>query len=676
MILIKKAKIQCLINSFFFSFVAINLDDIDDETTAYSKNIDFSEIFENEISQTIVKIVSNTVSRKNDIFNRVIKLALSHIMFVVKWIFNQSLRLEYCFKHFKKFITVFLRKINKFDYFVFKTYRFIVLLNILDKIMKSIMTTRLSYATKKHNLLLREHFEDRKNIVSKHALHYIVETINSIWVNKKITTMLLLNVIEAFDNVFHSRLLHNLRKRRIEDIYLIWIKSFFSKRYIILKLIDHIIDRIRIVIDVSQRFFMSLILYVFYNANLIDWCINSQAEIIEADFINDIKILIMSESIEENVVSLKTIHVESCMIWAHQHESLFVSIKYELIHFKRLFVSSSSKMILRIFNHQIAFFSKCKYLEVMMNNQLIWKHHLKHLKKKSISKLSILTILVEFIWKVNIEDLRRIYLIIVLFQFIYCVSIWYVLNDEHDFKQKKNAILFFMKSIQTRAAQIISDVFSSIFDATLNIELYLSFIRQQLDMIIYDALLRLSISSIYSFIKNSRILFNRFLALNQTQHQRMLYAQLSSLQKLKIRYAAIFNRDLDRFELRVFFSVISWWKLSIIIIVSSSKIAIVIHDQIMKKCSHLIIFTNEIDIDNQIDVSAVTIIFSTSSMFFIMMNKKQIYLRSFIEITIYFEEIMKLDFVLNVVENHLRNRFIAIFTNCQTTIRVIQCFKK
>jgi hypothetical protein len=35
-------------------------------------------------------------------------------------------------------------------------------------------------------------------------------------------------------------------------------------------LIDHIIDRIRIVIDVFQKSFMSFILYVFYNANLID----------------------------------------------------------------------------------------------------------------------------------------------------------------------------------------------------------------------------------------------------------------------------------------------------------------------------------------------------------------------------------------------------------------------
>jgi hypothetical protein len=421
---------------------------------------------------------------------------------------------------------------------------------------------------------------------------------------------------------------------------------------------------------------MSFILYVFYNANLIDWCINSQFEIIEADFIDDIKILIMSELTEENVVSLKTIHVESCMIWAHQHESLFISIKYELIHFRRLFVSSNSKMILRIFDHQIVLFFKCKYLEMMMNNQLIWKHHLKHLKKKSISKLSILTILIEFIWKVNIEDLRRIYLIIVLFQFIYCVSIWYVLNDEHDFKQKKNAILFFMRNIQIRAAQIISDVFRSTFDAILNIELYLFFIRQQLDMIIYDALLRLIINSTYSFIKSLRMLSNRFLALNQTQHQRMLYAQLSSLQKLKIKYAAIFNKDLDRFELRILFSVILWWKLSIIIIVSSSKIAIITHDQIMKKCNHLIIFTNKIDIDNQIDVSAVTIIFSTSSMSSIVMNKKQIYLKSLTEITIYSEEIMRLDLALNVVENHFRNRLIVIFSNCQIAIRVIESLKK
>ncbi len=150
----------------------------------------------------------------------------------------------------------------------------------------------------------------------------------------------------------------------------------------------------------------------------------------------------------------------------------------------------------------------------------------------------------------------------------------------------------------------------------------------------------------------------------------------SSLQKLNIKYVAVFNKNLDRFEFQVFFFVILWWKSSIIIIANSSKIAIITHDQIMKKCNHLIIFTNETNINNRIDASTMTIVFSMSIMISIMMNKKQIYLKSFTKIIIYFEKIVKLNLVLNITKNHFKNRFIVIFTNCQIAIQVIQCFKK
>jgi hypothetical protein len=101
--------------------------------------------------------------------------------------------------------------------------------------------------------------------------------------------------------------------------------------------------------------------------------------------------------------------------------------------------------------------------------------------------------------------------------------------------------------------------------------------------------------------------------------------------------------------------MIFWWKSSIIIIVSTTKIAIITHDQIMKKCNYLTIFTNNIDIDNQIEAFAMTIIFLMSNMTFIMMNKKQVYLKFITKITIYFEKIIRLDLVLNVTENHFRN---------------------
>jgi hypothetical protein len=146
------------------------------------------------------------------------------------------------------------------------------------------------------------------------------------------------------------------------------MKSFFSKRYIIFKLINHIINRIRIAMNVFRRFSISSILYVFYNANLIDWCINLQIDIIEANFINDINILVINNSIEKNVLTLKLIHVEFCMFWAHQHNSLFASTKYEFIHFKRFSISFDSKLILRIFDHQIVFVFKFKYFEIIMKN--------------------------------------------------------------------------------------------------------------------------------------------------------------------------------------------------------------------------------------------------------------------------------------------------------------------
>jgi hypothetical protein len=86
---------------------------------------------------------------------------------------------------------------------------------MLNKIMKSIITIRLNYATKMNNLLFKKHFENKKNIVLKHVLHYIIETINSIWVNKKITTMSLLNVIEVFDNVLRDVTTHNIKNAEI-----------------------------------------------------------------------------------------------------------------------------------------------------------------------------------------------------------------------------------------------------------------------------------------------------------------------------------------------------------------------------------------------------------------------------------------------------------------------------
>ncbi len=81
-----------------------------------------------------------------------------------------------------------------------------------------------------------------------------------------------------------------------------------------------------------------------------------------------------------------------------------------------------------------------------------------------------------------------------------------------------------------------------------------------------------------------------------------LYAQLSSLHKLKIRYAIVFNKDLIKLKLRVFFSCAFWWIFSVIIIVNNDEIVMIIHDWIVSKEIHLMIYIDESDINDEVDV--------------------------------------------------------------------------
>ena len=368
MILIRKNKIQYLID-FFFSSTTTNLKNIQSNET-YSKCILFFSITKKKISHAIINKISNKIFDENEILNRILKLIFSIIKSIFKWIYNQNLQLSYCSKNFKKSITMIFRKINKSDYFIFKTYRFIALFNTMKKIMKSIMITRLNYAAKKHNLLSRNHFEDKKNIVFEHALHYITKKIHSTWINKKMTFMLLLNVIETFDNVFHFKLLHILRKKNIKNFYTTWLKNFLFDRHTIFKLINHIINRFETFIKIFQDFSMSLIFYVFYNAEIIKRCIDSSLNMTITNFIDDIIIFVIENNAKDNLNKFHIIH-EKFDQWTKIHESLFNKFKYELIHFRRYSRNEKFEMILKLLKIDVISFSKCKYLKMIMNCQFI-----------------------------------------------------------------------------------------------------------------------------------------------------------------------------------------------------------------------------------------------------------------------------------------------------------------
>lgn len=416
----RKDKARALLEFFFFFFVTADLRDIHPDT-AYFESIPLPEITEQEIEQTVKNTTPNKAPKEDGIPNRILKLALPIIMPVLKWIYNNSIRLSYCPKHFRESIIVILRKSNKDDYFLPKSYRPIALLNTIEKVLESIIATRLSYIAEEYKLLPRGHFGGRRGTSPEHALHYIMETIHSVWAKKKVVSMLLLDVIEAFDNVSHPRLIHNLKRKGIGGNHLAWLESFLSDRHTVLKLVDHTSQRVRTSVRVPQGSPLSPILYIFYNAAAIEWCTNPARGMSACGFIDDIGIIVVENTAEDNLINLKIAH-DWCEIWASTHGFIFNKSKYELIHFRK-FPAIGPEMVLRLSGIDLVPSPTCKYLGVVMDSQLIWRPHLAYLKKKSTAKLSVLAALAGFTWGIGIGDLRRTYIVTVLPQFTYCASV-------------------------------------------------------------------------------------------------------------------------------------------------------------------------------------------------------------------------------------------------------------
>ena len=124
---------------------------------------------------------------------------------------------------------------------------------------------------------------------------------------KKMTLFFSLNVSNAFDNVSHLCVLHNIRKKKVSDKLLKWMKNFLKNKSTTLIIENHMITKYKINVNISQNLSFFSMLYLFYNANLLKSYENVKLRFNVTEFVNDINILTYSESTERNCEMLKKI---------------------------------------------------------------------------------------------------------------------------------------------------------------------------------------------------------------------------------------------------------------------------------------------------------------------------------------------------------------------------------
>src|SRR5438045_9680557 len=77
---------------------------------------------------------------------------------------------------------------------------------------------------------------------------------------------------------------------------------------------------------------LSPILFLFYNAPLLEALNMPDIPISPIGFADDINLLTYSESLDVNCINLELAH-EKCLDWAHTHGMWFAPDKYKLMHF-------------------------------------------------------------------------------------------------------------------------------------------------------------------------------------------------------------------------------------------------------------------------------------------------------------------------------------------------------
>ena len=293
------------------------------------------------------------------------------------------------------------------NYIDLKMYWLIALLNTMSKTLKSIMIKRLSDIVKTHHMLSNAQMKARRKWFMISALNLLVDQVHAVWdcEIKYVIFMLSLNIAEAFNHVLHTKLLHTLRIRKTSNYIVKWNHSFLKNRESLLMFNEQISMMQWVNADILQRFLISLILFLFFNASLIEKCKALEIKIEVLDFVIDINILIY-DKITESICEMLSWAYNVCAKWAWIHDATFASEKYELTHFTHKSKRFDMTVNLHIENSIIKLKSNVWVLKVQLNMKLQWNSHLRQIEADHVIKMLMLSQLEIFIWRTTFAKAR------------------------------------------------------------------------------------------------------------------------------------------------------------------------------------------------------------------------------------------------------------------------------
>ena len=380
-------------------------------------------------------------------------------------LYSTLIKTDYHPKCWKEAVGIILKKQNR-KATIPKSYRVISLLNCLGKIAEKIIASRLAYLAEipEVNLLDSDQIGGRKQKSAIDAVLSLVHDIQLAKHEKKVTSVLFMDIKGAFDHVSANQLLKICQQLELPKSLCYWIKSFMQDRKIQLKFDGNSQEMTDINIRIPQDSPVSPILFLIYIRFLFNKRINTSERILS--YLDDIGLAVSSNSIEENCQLLQKL-AKDLLIKQDQNCMQFDMEKTELIHFhsKRFLDLKSELYSIKLNVIRIQPKNLVKWLGIWLDSKLSFKDHVEKKIAQALRTFNQIERLSNTERGLSFQAMRQLYIACISSVADYGVPVWW--NNQKTILEK-------FQKLQNLALRKILGAFKSSPASAMEIEASLS----------------------------------------------------------------------------------------------------------------------------------------------------------------------------------------------------------
>ena len=205
-----------------------------------------------------------------------------------------------------------------------------------------------------------------------------------------------------------------------------WVASFLRGRSTQIQFDGTKTEQIRTPAGVPQGSPLSPLLYMYYNADLLDIAAHHSAT--GLGFIDDVVYGVQGNTDKVNMRKLKYI-LDKAEEWRKRHGAQFEESKYVLVHYARNRGKETAATI-RVNGTTIEPSTEAKYLGVVFDQELQFKSHLQQVVKRDTNAAMALSSIVKSNWGPQYKYARRLFQAIIAPHMDYAAIVWH--RPKHD----------------------------------------------------------------------------------------------------------------------------------------------------------------------------------------------------------------------------------------------------